>query len=185
MSVYNEDDLTHIHTITGVSGGASIGLDIGVISKTYYHQIFYSNKPSSDSSDGNIGLLEIFVNRRDSSDYTALNTLDYIDDDSYNYFGKYFEIDSETNRLYISSYRLDTNPSIHQIEILQICSLTQTYNSGSDSCSSLGSSSAFTTDIQSASSTSCSSVDDTQEDLRIMANSLCNYGCADYEFGKN
>eukprot|EP00345_Euplotes_harpa_P008976 CAMPEP_0168354294 /NCGR_PEP_ID=MMETSP0213-20121227/23812_1 /TAXON_ID=151035 /ORGANISM="Euplotes harpa, Strain FSP1.4" /LENGTH=84 /DNA_ID=CAMNT_0008366171 /DNA_START=665 /DNA_END=916 /DNA_ORIENTATION=- len=84
-------------------------------------------------------MLEVFVNRKDSSDYKIQNTVNLHSNDGYNYYGKYIDVDSQNglNQIYISSYQLDTTPTVHPIETLQVCNHLQTYSSGSDSCSSV------------------------------------------------
>jgi len=78
-------------------------------------------------------MLDIFVNRKDSTDYTFEINPSVIQNSNYNYYGKYFAYDITSNRMYVSSYQKDTQPTIHPIEYMKICTFQQIYTSSSDS----------------------------------------------------
>ena len=71
---------------------------------------------------GQVSLLEIFVNRRSSSDYKINNQPKFMFDDSYNAYGKFMDMDTTNglNKLYVSSNKLNSNPASHQINTLQV-----------------------------------------------------------------
>lgn len=132
---------------------------------------------SSSGTAGQMSLLEIFVNRRKSTDVKTNIKADFQSDDSYNTYGKYFDMDTTNglNKLYVSSYRLNSNPSAHQINTLQVCTHLQTYSSGTDTCSSV-SSGSISIDQQSATAVTCANNDDSITYNRLVGESLCNYG---------
>lgn len=139
FTVLKESDFSTITTVTSTSGLYSISGRTAIISSSYYHQIYYSSVQGASSIQGQMSLLEIFVNRKDSTDYKIKNHANAHTESGYNTFAKYFDLDSQTNKLYISSYRKNTNPTFQGASVLQVCTHDQTYNSATKSCTNVGS----------------------------------------------
>mmetsp|Transcript_21954 Transcript_21954/g.24391 ORF Transcript_21954/g.24391 Transcript_21954/m.24391 type:complete len:257 (+) Transcript_21954:450-1220(+) len=141
ISIYKESDLSFIKAVTNIAGSFFIGSRINVISSSYYHQIFYNSKKTQSGDEGQISMLEIFDNRRESGDFEFEITEDAISNDQYNHFGKYFAVHSSNgdHKLFVSSFEYDSAPSAHRIEILNACTHNQFYNSTSGACESLAS----------------------------------------------
>jgi hypothetical protein len=130
--------------------------------------------------------MELFVNRRDSEDISNYNTVDVISNTAYNYYGKYFALDKSTSsmKLYTSSYENDAQGDIHQIEVTSVCTHEQVYSTAGDSCSSI-TSTYLSIGVQDTSSTQCSANVDTIDYNRMAGESICDYGCANKNFGKS
>ena len=125
---------------------------------------------TSTSTSGQLSLLEIFVNRRSSSDYQINNNAKFQYDDSYNAYGKYFDMDTTNglNKIYVSSYKLNSNPTAHKINTLQVWTHKQVYTASSDTWSSVTSGS-LSINQQDTSSVTCSAnVDSTTYQIKSL-----------------
>lgn len=146
--------------------------------------MYYSYLEGGSNSSGGIGLIEYFINPRFSYDYEVTYMADFLSDSSQQEYGKYFQVDSDTNKLFISSYLDSNNDSIHSIDVVQLCTIYEEYSSTLNTCSDL-SSGSIVTSLDGQTSEVCSSIDDTVERTRFLAESVCNFTCDDYLFGKD
>ena len=135
-------------------------------------------------SEGSIDLVELFCDKNDDDIYSTQihsNLISY--DDSYSTFGNYFDLDTTSNKLYISnSGRLDQSDT-NEINVMQVCLPGETYSLDTDLCTQQ-SSDMFTQGGQSEDVLSCSGYDDSITDLRYFADNLCDYQCDTGTFGQ-
>lgn len=133
-------------------------------------------------------MLEVFVNRRDASEYKFHVTTDLSSDSGTNYYGKYFEIDNygSVDTLYISTEEMNSKPTIHEVKTLRVCNHSQRYNSGTNLCENLTpAGTQISYGIQDESGVACASNADEEEYKRFVGEAMCDYGCAEKKFGKN
>ncbi|CAI2384872.1 unnamed protein product [Moneuplotes crassus] len=187
ITILKESDLSIIHTQASTSNTFSIGNKIQIVSFSEYHQIFYNSMKASTGTLGQISLVEILYNKRDSSDFKIKLTEEAISDDTYNTFGKYFSafLNGVTNKFYVSSYLSDTTSTVaHEIEVASMCNYQQTYSSGTKQCQAV-SAGSVALGFQATSATTCAGIDDTVAFNRLIGETLCDYGCSTTQFGKN
>lgn len=133
-------------------------------------------------------MLEVFVNRRDASEYKFHLTTELSSDSGTTYYGKHFDIDnySAVDTLYISTEEMNSEPSIHEIKTLRVCNHSQKYIPSTNTCENLmpvGTQISY--GIQDEAGVSCSTNSDENDYKRLVGESLCDYGCPDKRFGKN
>ena len=133
-------------------------------------------------------MLEVFVNRRDATDYKFQITSDVSSDSGTTYYGKYFDIDNygTVDTLYISTEEMNSKPLIHEIKTLKVCNHSQKYDPSSNNCINLTpAGSLITYGLQDETGVECANNVDTDEYKRLVGESLCDYSCAEQKFGKN
>lgn len=154
---------------------------VKVLSYDYYHRIFYNSL--DETHGGMLGMLEVFVNRKSEDDIKTYTQKSLLSNSSYVEFAKYFDI-SPNNDLYVSSRKQVSDGNPASVQTLKVCSHSQVYSSASKTCSSV-SSKHITIGLQDSVATACSDNDDLVKYNRHVGESVCDYDCKSYYFGKN
>lgn len=82
--------------------GELMGNVMRSITSVNYHIIFY-NSINYETSIGYLNIVEIFVNPRYSKDVKIYSQYQILTNNSVNEFSKYFDLDPQTNDLFLSS----------------------------------------------------------------------------------
>jgi hypothetical protein len=108
-----------------------------------------------------------------------------ISNDSYNYFGKYFMLylDNGTPKLYISSYKKDSDPMVHSIEEAVMCTSQQYYHAASNAWINI-TGSGFGLGMQNITQLTWSTYNEADDAINILGETFWNTGCSLGRFGK-
>ena len=198
ISIYRESDMYLYKNLFRHEGFAGVPSQIGIISSQYTHQIYYNSFNSTSLEDGKISVIEFVMNPNNTDLRNNFTTVSFqaggSDDTGY---GSHFYIDQsntscstssgdtgcEQYKMYIGNMNPDTN-NRQAFDALQICMYGQVYNASSDTCYSAGDN-LFSSDIQQETAHNCSTYNDTNAKSRAVGESLCDFGCSSYQFGKN
>ena len=102
LSIFSIEDLSLIHKMNANDDELNFGSKIMIVSYDYYHQIFYNAQIPGSSSQGRIGMIEIFQNKHDSTDIALYASDEMFSNNSYVSYGKYFAFDRFDNNIIIS-----------------------------------------------------------------------------------
>ena len=183
LSVYRESDMTLYTEIRGNSSFTGILNDVAIISTDYHHQIFFNSFNTTSKRYGQISRVEILVDRQDpNKNKTFLEVQFYEDNIDYFQYAKYFDKDPE-NRLFISNLKDDRDQG-NSIDLIQICTYEEYFNASSNTCHRVNPG-EITFGVQQTIPNNCSTYNDTDYKNRTIAESVCDFGCSLYQFGKN
>ena len=183
LSVYRESDMDLYTEIRGNSSFAGICKDVVLISSQYYHQVYFNSFNSSILEYGQLSRVEILIDRNNSSkNQTFLEREFYSNNSNYFRYTKHFDKDSQ-NKLYISNMK-DDGEIENIIDLMQVCTYDQYFDNSSNSCISVEPG-EITFTAQQITPDNCTAYNDTNYKNRIIAESVCNFGCGVYQFGKN
>jgi hypothetical protein len=101
ITILRQDDM-HKIGIFQPSLGELMGNVMRSITSVNYHIIFY-NSINYETSIGYLNIVEIFVNPRYSKDVKIYSQYQILTNNSVNEFSKYFDLDPQTNDLFLSS----------------------------------------------------------------------------------
>ena len=182
ISIYRESDMALYTEVRGNSSFTGILNDIAIISSQYYHQVFFNSFNSTDQTNGQLSRVEILVDRQDANkNKTFLEVQFYENNADYTEYAKYFGKDPQ-NRLFISNLQ-DNNAVGNTVDLIQICTYEEYFNATSNSCHSVNSGEVTFT-AQQATPDNCTEYNDTDYKNRTIAESMCDFNCSEYQFGK-
>ena len=98
-------------------------------------------------------------------------------------YGKYFDVDSD-GMSFVGAQSDYSTTLVNSINTIRLCTHNQKYDSSTKTCLST-SSSSVTFGLQDLTEVTCAGVNDSDTYKRSVAESTCNYGCSNSQFGKN
>ena len=152
------------------------------LSTSYYYQIVY-NSYSSTTTNGTLSFVDILTDRHNANITTNIVRANEMADTTFIGYGQYFDVDSD-GMAYVSAHSDYNTTLVNPINTVRLCTHNQKYDSSTKTCSST-STSSITFGFQDTAEVECSSVDDSDTYKRPVAESACNYGCLNNQFGKN
>ena len=198
LSIYRKSDITLYAQIVGNSSFAGIASQIAIISSQNYHKVFFNSFNSTSLDHGQISVTEIFVHPNHTNSFSHFITKTFHSGGSeYTSYGRYFHLDysitscrrtsssisgCEQYEMYIGN--MNQNYSRQFFDVLKICTDRQVYNSSSDTCYSVGDN-QFSLGAQQESAYDWATYDDTIAKNRVAVESIWDFGCPDFRFGKN
>ena len=155
---------------------------VRALSTSYYYQLVY-NSYSSTTTNGTLSFVDILTDRHNSNITTNIVRANEMADTAFIGYGQYFDVDSD-GMAYVSAHSDYNTTLVNPINTVKLCTHNQKYDSLTKTCLST-SLSTITFGFQDTTEVSCASVNDSDTYKRSVAESVCNYGCLNNQFGKN
>ena len=182
VSIYSEDMTLYIdiesdedyHTLASISA---------ITSSDYAHLIAFTAFDGDDQ--GIITLVNVLIDRADPTLFEAQHIESLLGDGDDSIIPNFGTIDND-NRLYIGHTNDDTNHT-GSVYVIQVCMYNQILDISNPSlpaCTDLADD-EFAYSVQDLTASDCTDYDDSDAFIRIIAESICDFGCADYEFGQD
>ena len=155
---------------------------VRALNTSYFYQLVY-NSYSSTITNGTLSFIDISPDRRNANITTNIVRANEMSDTTFVSYGKYFDIDSD-GMAFVGAQSGYNTTLASSINTIKLCTHNQKYDSSTKSCLST-SSSSVTFGLQDSTEVTCAGVDDSYTYKRSVAESACNYGCSNSQFGKN
>ena len=157
---------------------------VRALSTSYYYQLIY-NSYSSSTTNGTLSCVDILTDRHNANITTNIVRANEMADTAFIGYGQYFDIDSD-GMAYVSAHSDYNTTLVNPINTVRLCTHNQIYSSVFKVWYSL---STFLLNVtfgfQDTTEVLCASVNDSDTYKRSVAESACNYGCSNSQFGKN
>ena len=141
------------------------------------------NSYSSTITNGTLSFVDILTDRHNANITTNIVRANEMADTAFINYGQYFDVDSD-GMAYVSAHSDYNTTLVNPINTVRFCTHNQKYDSSTKTCSSTLPSS-ITFGLQDSTEVACASVNDSDTYKRSVAESVCNYGCSNSQFGKN